>query len=146
MMSALRSFGFPLAVALLSPVVAAAESTATLVIERVEVRTTKDDGKTSWDAGGGAPDIKVTVERVSEPKGETHATSTEEDKFKATFNRKALGVDEGDRIEIRVLDEDVAADDRIGGIEHKITAKDLKSGEIELAFDQVDKLILRLER
>jgi hypothetical protein len=135
-----------LAIVVLPPLLAKAESAATLIIERVEVRTTKDDGKSSWDAGGGAPDILITVERISEPKGEKHATSTAEDSFKATFNRKALGVDEGDRIEIRVLDEDVAADDEIGEIRHKITAKDLKSGEIELAFDQVDKLILRLER
>ena len=118
---------------------------ALLVIGGVRVRTTKADGKSSWDSGGGAPDIKISVERTSEPKGERHVTAPRRDCFEADFNRRALGVDVGDVIEILVLDEDLTRDDEIGKTSREVTATMLKSGVITLAFDQVDELILRLE-
>ena len=142
----LRPLGLilPLALGMLLP--AANAAAATLAIGSVEVRTTKEDGKTAWDVGGGAPDLKVSVQRVSKPKGEKHTTATQKDTFKATFNRKALDVDAGDEIEIRVLDEDLNSDDEVGKITLEITAEMLKSGEKELAFGQVNKLRLRFEK
>lgn len=118
---------------------------AMLVIERVEVRTVKSNGK-AWDGGGGAPDLKVSVERTSKPKGEKHITAPQKDTFKAIFNCKALEVQTGEEIEIRVLDEDFSSDDEVGKISQKITARMLKNREVEISFDQVNKLVLKFER
>ena len=117
---------------------------AMLVLERVEVRTVKSNDK-PWDGGGGAPDLKISVERTSAPKGEKHITAVQEDVFKAIFHCKALEVQADDEIEIRVLDEDIAGDDEVGTIKRKITAEMLKNREVEVSFDQVDKLVLRFE-
>ncbi len=110
---------------------------ALLVVGGVKVRTTKADGRSSWDSGGGAPDIKISVERTSEPRGERHITASRKDCFEATFNRRALGVDVGDVIEILVLDEDLTRDDEIGKTSCKVTATMLKSGEIKFSSSQM---------
>jgi hypothetical protein len=119
-----------------------AANPAMLVIERIEVRTVNQKGK-AWDGGGGAPDLKISVERISAPKGEKHITAVQENRFKAVFNCKALEVQSGEEIEIRVMDEDVSSDDEVGTIKQKITAEMLKTRELEISFDQVDKLILK---
>lgn len=116
-----------------------------LIIESVAVRETKEGGKKSWDPGGGAPDLRVSVERVSDPAGEFHMTAPRDNRFRADLNRPAIDVDKNDVLEFKVLDEDVGNDDEIGTIKRKITAEDIKSGRIELSFDQVLKLVLRLE-
>ena len=132
-----------LAASLVSLEIQAAEP-AMLVIERVEVRTVKPNGD-AWDGGGGAPDLKISVERTSTPKGEKHVTAVQKDVFKPIFHCKALEVQAGDEIEIRVLDEDVASDDEVGKIKRKITGEMLKNREVDLSFDQVDKLVLKFE-
>lgn len=135
--------GMFLVVAMVSADVRAADP-AMLVIERVEVRTVKANGK-PWDGGGGAPDLKISVERTSAPKGEKHITALQEDRFKAIFHCKALEVQLGEEIEIRVLDDDATSDDEVGTIKRKITAEMLKNREMEVSFDQVDKLVLKFE-
>ncbi len=85
------------------------------------------------------------MERISAPKGEKHITAVQEDRFKAIFHCKALEVEVGEEIEIRVLDEDVSSDDEVGTIKRKITAEMLKNRELEVSFDQVDKLVLKFE-
>jgi hypothetical protein len=117
-----------------------------LVIERVEVRPTKEGGDSSWDVGGGAPDLKVSVERTSAPAGEKHITAPRKNVYEADFNRTVLEVEANDRLEFRVLDEDVGSDDEVGTISRKISAEELRSGKLELSFGQVTRLILRFER
>jgi hypothetical protein len=133
------------AVALLPAANACAES-AVLVIGSVEVRGTKKDGKTAWDIGGGAPDLIVSVERTSAPKGEKHLTAVRMNTLDATLNSSALDVDAGDEIEIRVLDDDVSGSDEIGKFSFEVTREFIKSGEARLEFDQVKTLVLRLRK
>ena len=135
--------GVLLMVGLVSPDVRAADP-AMLILERIEVRTVKANGK-PWDGGGGAPDLKISVERISAPKGEKHITAVQANLFKAFFHCKALEVQADDEIEIRVLDDDVSSDDEVGKIKLKITAEMLKNREMEVSFDQVDKLVLKFE-
>jgi hypothetical protein len=117
-----------------------------LVIERVEVRPTKEGGETAWDVGGGAPDLKVSVERTSAPAGEKHITAPRKNVYQADFNRTALEVEANDELKFQVLDEDVGHDDEVGTISRQISAEELRSGKLELSFGQVTKLILRFER
>ena len=115
-----------------------------LVIESVEVRKTKDNGK-AWDAAGGLPDLRVSVERTSKPAGEKHITAPRKNNLKPEFNRTAIEVDDDDELELVVLDEDVGADDEAGRVERRFTSEELKSGKLELSFGQVVRLTLRFK-
>lgn len=117
-----------------------------LIIDSIEVRKTKDDGKSSWDSLKGLPDLIVSIERVSKPAGEKHITAPKKDVLKADLNRSAMDVDAGDELEIIVSDEDVGADDLVGKITRKLTADEIKSGKLELSFGQVRSLILKFDR
>ena len=127
-----------------SPVIGYAWDEAVLIVGTIKVRSTKANGK-AWDIAGGAPDLQVIVERTSKPKGEQHTTAVKQNVFEAAFNRKTMGVHEGDTIKIRVIDEDVGIDDEVGEVSRKISADDIKSKEVKIAFDQVDELILKFE-
>ena len=116
-----------------------------LIIGDIEVRKTKADGRSAWDPRGGLPDLRVSVERISEPAGERHITAARKNQLKVDFNRTAIEVDAGDELEIQVYDDDVGGDDEVGKIRHKVTQQDLKKGEIQLSFDQVIQLNLRLK-
>jgi len=105
-----------------------------LIIDSIEVRKTKDDGKSSWDSLKGLPDLIVSIERISKPAGEKHITVPKKNVLKADLNRSAMDVDAGDELEIIVTDEDVGADDLVGKIKRKLTADEIKSGKLELSF------------
>ena len=117
-----------------------------MVIEHVQVRPTKKDNKTAWDFSDGKPDLRVSVERISDPAGELHITAARKDCLEADFNRIAIEVDKDDILEIKVLDDDVGSDDEIGSIKTRITADLLKSGKLEESFGQVIILKIRLDR
>lgn len=117
-----------------------------LIIDSIEVRKTKDDGKSSWDSLKGLPDLIVSIERVSKPAGEKHITAPKKDVLKADLNRSAMDVDAGDELEIIVTDEDIGADDLVGKIKRKLTADEIKSGKLELSFGQVRSLFLKFDR
>src|SRR5215210_5153338 len=106
--------GLTLGLALAAPAVAQPDrESATLKLVSVEVRKTKPGGA-AWDPGGGAPDLKVTVERKAKPAGEKFTSKVVPDAYDAKLDVKTLKVKEGDEIEVTVLDEDVGSDDRIG--------------------------------
>ena len=117
-----------------------------LIIDSIEVRKTKDDGKSSWDSLKGLPDLIVSIERVSKPAGEKPITAPKKDVLKAALNRSAMDVDAGDELEIIVTDEDIGADDLVGKIKRKLTADEIKSGKLELSFGQVRSLFLKFDR
>ena len=116
-----------------------------LVIGDVEVRDTKSDARSARDPRGVLPDLRVSIERVSEPAGEQHITAVRKGTLKVDFNRTAIEIDAGDELQINVDDDDIGADDDVGEIRHRITQSGLKNEEIQLSFDQVIGLTLRLK-
>jgi hypothetical protein len=134
------SLGLTLGLALAAPAAAQPDrESATLKLVSVEVRKTKPGGG-SWDAGGGAPDLKVTVERKAKPAGEKFTSKVIPDAYDAKLDVKTLKVKEGDEIEVTVLDEDVGSDDRIGRYKVKVTKAMLRKGQADWSFDEVVSL------
>jgi hypothetical protein len=115
---------------------------ATLKLVSVEVRKTKPGGA-SWDPAGGAPDLKVTVERKAKPAGEKFTSQVVPDAYDAKLDVKTIKVKAGDEVEITVLDEDVGSDDRIGRYKVKVTKAMLRKGQADWSFDEV--LSLKVE-
>jgi hypothetical protein len=114
----------------------------TLKLVSVEVRKTKSGGA-AWDPGGGAPDLKITVERKARPAGEMFTSKVIPDAHDAKLDVKTLKVKEGDEIEVTVLDQDVGNDDRIGRHKVKVTKAMLRKGQADWSFDDV--LSLKVE-
>ena len=115
---------------------------ATLKLVSVEVRKTKSGGA-AWDPAGGAPDLKVTVEKKAKPAGEMFTSKVIPDTHDARLDVKTLKVKEGDEIEVTVLDQDVGSDDRIGRHKVKVTKAMLRKGQADWSFDDV--LSLKVE-
>ena len=136
------------AFALLAPLPGAAtargagEESAALRIASVKVRTTKPGGA-AWDAGGGAPDLRVSVEKKARPAGEKFTTRVIRDTFEAKYHVTTFKVKDGDEVEITVTDEDAAGDDRVGRLKKRVTAEMFREGEAEWSFGEV--LSLRVE-
>ena len=114
----------------------------TLKLVSIEVRKTKSGGA-AWDPAGGAPDLKITVERKARPAGDKFTTKVIPDAHDAKLDTKTLKVKDGDEIEITVLDEDVGSDDRIGRHKVKVTKAMLRKGQADWSFDDV--LSLKVE-
>jgi hypothetical protein len=128
---------------LVAPAVAQPDrESGTLKLVSVEVRKTKPGGA-AWDSAGGAPDLKVTVEKKARPAGEKFTSKVIPDAYDAKLDVKTLKVKEGDEIEITVLDEDVGTDDRIGRYKVKVTRAMLRKGQADWSFDEV--LSLKVE-
>ncbi len=135
------------AFALVAPLLGAAtargagEESAALRIASVKVRTTKPGGA-AWDAGGGAPDLKVSIEKRARPAGEKFTTKVIRDTFEAKYHVTTIKVKDGDEVEITVTDEDAAGDDQIGRLRKRLTAKMFREGEAEWSFGEVLSLTL----
>ena len=114
----------------------------TLKLVSVEVRKTKSGGA-AWDPAGGAPDLKITVERKARPAGDRFTTKVIPDAHDARLNTNTLKVKDGDEIEVTVVDEDVGGDDRIGRYKVKVTKAMLRKGQADWSFDDV--LSLKVE-
>jgi hypothetical protein len=125
-----------LALAATAPAGPTAGESATLKIVSLKVRATKAGGG-AWDAGGGLPDLKVVVEKKARPKGDTFTTRVVPDATEAKFDVRTIKVKDGDEIEVTVVDEDAAADDLIGKMKVKVTAKMLRAGMAEWSFGEV---------
>ncbi len=119
----------------------AGEESAALRVASVEVRTTKPGGA-AWDAGGGAPDLRVSIEKRARPAGEKFTTKVVRDTFEAKYHVTTIRVEDGDEVEITVTDEDAAGDDQVGRLKKRVTAEMFREGEAEWSFGEV--LSLRL--
>ncbi len=135
--------GLAVCFVLAAPAVAQPDrESGTLKLVSVEVRKTKAGGA-AWDPAGGAPDLKVTVEKKAKPAGETFTSKVIPDTHDAKLDVKTLKVKEGDEIEVTVVDEDVGGDDRIGRYKVKVTKAMLRKGQADWSFDDV--LSLKVE-
>ena len=114
-----------------------------VIIVSIKVETTKSGGA-AWDAGGGAPDLKVFV-RKDKGFDKGTATKTKENTFEAKFDQKTIRIEEGDTIEIVVYDEDVAGDDTVGTYRKTITADTIREGVVRWKFDRVIELQVKFE-
>jgi hypothetical protein len=124
------------------PAGAADRESGTLKLVSVEVRKTKSGGA-AWDPAGGAPDLKITVERKARPAGDKFTTKVIPDAHDARLNTNTLKVKDGDEIEVTVVDEDVGGDDRVGRYKVKVTKAMLRKGQADWSFDDV--LSLKVE-
>ncbi|MGE3817887.1 MAG: hypothetical protein AB7I30_00480 [Isosphaeraceae bacterium] len=110
--------------------------TATLKIKSVKVRATKPGGA-SWDVGGGAPDLRVSIQKKSRHAGEKFISQVKPDTFEATYEVETLRVEDGDTIEVLVVDEDAVNHDLVGKVSKKITGEMIRAGEAEWSFGEV---------
>ena len=110
----------------------------TVIIKKVEVKTTKKDGS-AWDVDNGKPDIAVTVRNYSDKDSKSFTTKTVDDSYTAEFkDPTTIKIRPGQELEIEVLDKDVAVNDTIGKTRKEMTAELLKAGKIKFEkFDQV---------
>lgn|SRR5262245_29884156 len=115
---------------------------ATIKLVSIQVRKTKPGGA-AWDPAGGAPDLKITVERKARPAGEKFTSKVIPDTYEAKLDVKTIKVKDGDEIEVTVVDDDVGGDDRIGKYKVKVTKAMLRTGEADWTFDEV--LSLKVE-
>lgn len=122
-----------------SPTPAPAKPAADLIIRSVTVQSTKANGK-AWDESG-PPDLKVYVSAG----GNSFTTSTIQGTTSATYNKKAIKVEVGDTLEIRVSDGDVFNDDLIGSYSKTITADTIRAGVVDWSFDRVSSLQLEFQ-
>ena len=95
------------------------------------VNTTKSDNKL-WDIAGGKPDIRIIVslmrnqEEVKKFKSKVYKNIYQVNEIIQTN----LQVQEGDTLEITVIDVDLKNDDLIGKLSYQIESKDLSLGNI----------------
>lgn len=133
--------------ALLIERTAAAQETpkksADIIIHSVKVETTKKNEE-PWDAGGGAPDLKVLIRKTGKG-GQSHTTKVKNDTFEASFGERTIRVSVGDTIEVIVYDQDLASDDVVGKKTEKITEAMLKKRDVKWPFDRVISLVLEFE-
>src|SRR5690606_34217745 len=85
--------------------------TYTVIIHRVEVKQTNQDGN-SWDINDGKPDLQVTVRNLAEADSKAFETTQKEDTFSAEWNVPTnIKFRSGQGLEFVVQDVDVAASD-----------------------------------
>ena len=120
------------------PAVADDDAGYTVVVKKVEVKTTQKDGS-AWDVDNGKPDIAVTVRNYSDKDSKSFTTKTVDDSYTAEFkDPTTIKIRPGQELEIEVLDKDVAVNDTIGKTRKEMTAELLKAGKIKFEkFDQV---------
>ena len=118
----------------------------TIVVHRVQVKTTKADGAT-WDINNGKPDLAVIVRNVDEKDVTGGRTKTKEEVFEATFDETlTTKVRAGQTLEIEVVDVDVAVNDTIGKIRKEITPEVLAKKKLKFEnFEQVISLEIELK-
>jgi hypothetical protein len=122
----------------------AADDDYTVVVKKLEVKTTKDDGA-DWDINKGKPDLAVSVRNMDEKDSKAFRTKTKDDVFTADFDETStVRVRPGQTVEIEVLDVDAALNDSVGKIKKELDATTLKSGKLKLEkFGQV--ILLEIE-
>lgn len=101
---------------------------------KVEVDTRKAS-REHWDSGKGKPDpvIKVWNRRT----GRVLSSNVYKDRFNVQFLIDDFAVNEKDRINIRVEDKDIAANDLVGVYDLRFTPSGRDSGEIDHGYIEV---------
>jgi hypothetical protein len=125
---------------------AGGEGEYTVIVKKVEVKTTNADKK-AWDPMDGKPDLRVRIQNISEKDSKAHDTKEKTDAFVAEFNEPVpVKFRTGQRLEVTVLDVDGVANDEIGKINVN-TEKITKEGTIRLeAFGQVILVELEMKK
>jgi hypothetical protein len=128
-------------------VFAVGEADYTVIIKKVEVKTTNANGN-SWDVNDGKPDLAVIVRNTSDKESKTFQTKEKTDTFSAEFNEPtAIKFRQGHILEFQVVDRDVAVNDEIGKFKLEMTEKELKEGKQRReGFGQVIYLELELKK
>ena len=115
-------------------------STWFLAVENAKIASTKTTGE-AWDAFGGAPDPFVMID--------LRKTTTKQDTFSPTWGEGATytaATLTGTGVSLSVYDEDVSANDSIGGPSTvRLTEADFRRGLITITkLGQVDSLLLSI--
>lgn len=115
-----------------------------LLIKRVQVAAT-DENDEPWDINDGKPDLVIVAINHSDKQSQPFFTREIGNALQAEFNTAVtFPVRAGQKLELRVLDRDVAVDDTIGAVQKELTADDLERGLLRLEnFGRV--LLLEIE-
>jgi hypothetical protein len=116
--------------------------TVRLFLKKVRVSETNKDGN-PWDVNNGRPDLVVRIKNLSDNTVKEWSSQEKSDTFEATFDVATVVVEKGQKIQIEVVDKDVAANDLIGRTSFELT-KDMinKKGATEISFELVKALTL----
>jgi len=118
---------------------------ATLVLQSVEVAEKRANGY-SWERScwRKTPDLKVVIRKFGR-ETEEFKSFTADDCYSAVMEETAMQVREGDRLEIRVYDDDFCNDDLIGQVSTYATEGFCRGGVQSWSFGQVTELKLRFD-
>jgi hypothetical protein len=123
--------------------------TYTLVIKKVEVKTTQKNGN-SWDVNDGKPDLRVIIRNTSDKSKDAKAyeSKSKEDVFSHDFNEPTnIKFTKGQTLEFEVVDVDVAVNDTVGKTAIEMKDDRLREGKMRIeTFDQVVYLEVELKK
>lgn len=120
--------------------------TARVVLGKVKVSEKNKDGK-SWDINDGKPDIVVRIKNLSDKTIKDWVSEEKADTFEAEYNAVTILATVGHKLQIEVVDKDLAIEDLIGRKEFEVTAEMLTKPGIDIGpFDQVKSLTLAFRK
>ena len=119
----------------------------TVVIRKVVVKERKADGS-HWDINEGKPDLRVKIRNGTVKDSKEYKTKEATDTFSHDFNETTdIRFKIGHKLEITVVDVDVASDDLIGSINVNTEKITPKGGSIKLEnFGQVISLEMEIKK
>jgi len=125
---------------------AGGDETYTIVIQKVEVKTTQKNGN-SWDVNDGKPDLRVIIRNTADD-SKAYETKEKTDTFAADFNEPTnVKFKKGHTLEIQVVDVDVAVNDVVGKVNAEMKAEKIQEGKMRLEnFDQVIFLTFEIKK
>jgi hypothetical protein len=126
---------------------AAGDAEYTVVIHKCVVKDRKADGA-HWDVNEGKPDLRVKIRNGTVKDSKEFSTKEATDIFSHDFNETTtIRFKTGHKLEIQVVDVDVAADDLIGAINVNTDKVTPKGGRITLEnFGQVVTLEIEVKK
>lgn len=113
-----------------------------VVVKSAKIKPTKPDGS-KWDFGTSKPDPYVRVSVMEGDKLTRHGqTKVINGSLNPVWNETVLAVDAGEWLVFHVKDKDLQFDDRIGLHLEAVTTELAEKGEVRMAFDQVEELVV----
>jgi hypothetical protein len=123
------------------------DASYTVTIKKVEVKKTQKNGD-AWDVNNGAPDLRVIIRNATSSKEKAFESKEKKDVFAADFDEPTtVKFRAGDKLEIEVVDVDVAVNDLIGKTTLDMKEDKLREGKMRLEdFDQVIHLEIDVKK
>lgn len=117
-----------------------------VILHKVQVGATDRNGK-AWNLINGKPDIVVRLWNVSDSSVARFESERVVTTLQADFNaHETVLVKEGQELQIDVIDKGLVLEKAIGSTRFRVTHDMIKTGKLDLKFDQVEKLIIEFRK